>query len=111
MAAEYMDVSLIFQCVKKYTRKPAKVGGSQVRRDAPSSIKADDFKSKAKMPWKLTYALQRDVLVHTRLLDAVAVVLVTLVVVGVVLGLGHDVCSDTSRQTQEQESTRQTESI
>ena len=37
----------------------------------------------------LTYALQRDVLVHTRLLDAVAVVLVTLVVVGVVLGLGH----------------------
>lgn len=36
-----------------------------------------------------TYAAHRRVLVLLRLLDAVAVVLVTLIVVGVVLGLGH----------------------
>jgi len=38
---------------------------------------------------KMTYALDGHMLEGLGLLDAVAVVLVTLIVVGVVLGLGH----------------------
>ena len=45
-----------------------------------------------------TYAFEGHGLVGLGLLDAVAMVLVTLVVVGVVLGLGHDVTGNTARQ-------------